>query len=917
MKATRVRKIVLWAGGAVALYAVVGFLVAPPIVRSQAQAILSEQLGRRVTIERVRINPFALSASVHNFSLKEQDGVTDAASFDELHVDIALSSLFRLAPVIEAVRLSKPFVRVVRHDEKTYSFQDIIDKLASAPPAPAAPPGPLPGFAVYNIELSDGRIELDDRPEKTRHTVTDLRIGVPFVSSLSSQVDIKVQPLLSAKVNGTPFEIAGETKPFADTQETTVRLDIDDLQLAKYLEYSPVPLRMRVASGRLDTRLVLSLSTLKEQLRTLTLSGSASLQDLKVQQADGAPLFALSRLSVDLDAVDLLGQRAMIKAVRIDAPEVDITRFKDGGLNLLAVIPASPATVPAPSSGPPFRFSVGEIALARGKVRFVDESTDKPARLALQNVSLDVSALGNAPETNAAVKFSSDTVAKGKLAYDGSLQLVPPRTEGQLNIANLRLGTLAPYIEQALNVVVAGGTFSTKGRLSVEAPQGRPVRVAYRAGASVANLALLDKPTSQDLLRWKSLALTGIEVESDPLKVVVGEIALSDFFSRLIVNADGTVNLQTLMRESSSDSAKPAPVAAGTPPDIRLGKVVLSGGSVSYSDFLVTPNYSVMLTSVSGSVTAITPEQPGEVELHGRIHQTAPVDIAGRINPLAKDLFVDLKVSARDIDLSPLSPYSLKYAGYGIDKGRLSVKLAYRIENGKLVAENNIYLDQLTFGAKVGSPTATDLPVLLAVALLKDKNGVINVDVPISGSLDEPEFNVGGVLAKVFGNLVVKAVSSPFAMLGSLVGGGEELAYVEFAPGSAALAAGDEAKLTSLAKALDGRPGLKLEVSGRIDPEADREILKRAELDRQAEAAKLKAGGELSAPELEKLMLADVQVSDGELRLLANARAQAAKDWLVATGNIAPERIFISTPNLGSEGIKDQGKPTRVDFSLR
>jgi hypothetical protein len=413
--------------------------------------------------------------------------------------------------------------------------------------------------------------------------------------------------------------------------------------------------------------------------------------------------------------------------------------------------------------------------------------------------------------------------------------------------------------------------------------------------------------------------VNGIEVELEPLKVAVAEIALTDFFSRLILSADGTLNLQTLMRESGASAAKPvpAPAAAGAPPDIRLGKVVLSGGSVSYSDFLVTPNYSVMLTGVGGSVTAITPEQPGEVELHARIHQTAPVDIAGRINPLAKDLFVDLKVSARDIDLSPLTPYSVKYAGYGIDKGRLSVKLAYRIENGKLVAENNIYLDQLTFGAKVGSHTATDLPVLLAVALLKDKNGVIDVNVPVSGSLDSPEFNVGNVLGQVFGNLVKKTVSSPFAALGSLVGGGEELAFLEFAPGSATLPAGDTAKLTSLAKALAGRPGLTLDVSGRIDPAADREVLKRAELDRQVEAAKLKAGGELSAAELEKLKLAEVQVSDGELRQLANARAQAAKDWLVASGKIAPERIFISTPNLGAEGIKDQGKPTRVDFSLR
>jgi hypothetical protein len=410
------------------------------------------------------------------------------------------------------------------------------------------------------------------------------------------------------------------------------------------------------------------------------------------------------------------------------------------------------------------------------------------------------------------------------------------------------------------------------------------------------------------------------------LKIVVGEIALSDFYSRLIVNADGTLNLQAILKEPAApatpaSTTPAAPPAPGAPPDIRLGKIVLRGGSVNYSDLFVRPNYNVMLTGMAGGVTELTPERPGEVELRARIHETAPVEIAGRVNPLASDLFVDLKVSARDINLSPLSPYSIKYAGYGITQGRLSVKLAYRIENRKLSAENNIYLDQLTFGEKVDSPTATRLPVQLAVALLKDKNGVIDVNVPIGGSLDSPEFGLGTVLAQVFGNLIATTVSKPFAMLGSLFGGGEELAYLEFAPGSAAVGA-DEAKLKALAKALDSRPGLKLEVRGGIDAAADRDALKRAALDREVRAAKLKASEgtaqtSVDPAETEQLMLSKMQVGDEELRRLADARAQAVKDWLVETGKIAAERIFIAAPKAPAESAQDQGKTSRVDFSLR
>jgi hypothetical protein len=392
---------------------------------------------------------------------------------------------------------------------------------------------------------------------------------------------------------------------------------------------------------------------------------------------------------------------------------------------------------------------------------------------------------------------------------------------------------------------------------------------------------------------------------------------------------------------------------------VRLGKIALRNGNVNFSDFFIKPNYSVALGAVEGAVSEMTPDKPGDVELHGRIHQTAPLEILGQVNSLSKDLFVDIKASVKDIELPSVTPYSVKYTGYGIQKGKLSVKVAYRIENRKLAAQNNVYLDQLTFGERVESPTATTLPVLFAVALMKDKNGVIDVDLPISGSLDDPEFSVGGIVIKALVNLLTKAVTAPFALLGSLVGGGgEELAFVEYAPGDSDLSEEDEKKLEALAKALDDRPGLKLEIGGRIDPNPDREALKRAAVDHQIKVAKLKDQGEtkgqsvddvtiapderdkylataykdakfdrprntlgllkdLPVAEMEQLMLANAKVADDDLRQLAYARAQAPKDWLVENGKIAPERVFIVAPWMNAEGIKDQGNPTRADFSLK
>ncbi|MBS1163708.1 MAG: ATPase involved in pili bisis [Burkholderiaceae bacterium] len=280
----------------------------------------------------------------------------------------------------------------------------------------------------------------------------------------------------------------------------------------------------------------------------------------------------------------------------------------------------------------------------------------------------------------------------------------------------------------------------------------------------------------------------------------------------------------------------------------------------------------------------------------------------------------------------------------------------YFIENRKLSAENRVVLDQLTFGEKVESPTATKLPVLLAVALLKDRNGVIDIDLPISGSIDDPQFSVGGLIVRVIVNLLVKVVTSPFALIGSLVGGGEELSYVEFAPGSAQLGADAQAKLQSIGKALADRPALKLDIAGRVDPEADREGLRKASLERQVRAQKAKELGkaadaadvavdaaeypkyltaayraadfpkprnvigfvkDLPVPEMETLLLTHASATDEDLRRLANERAQSVKTWLVETGRIAPERVFLVAPNVSGDGIKDKGRASRVDFSLK
>jgi hypothetical protein len=349
-----------------------------------------------------------------------------------------------------------------------------------------------------------------------------------------------------------------------------------------------------------------------------------------------------------------------------------------------------------------------------------------------------------------------------------------------------------------------------------------------------------------------------------------------------------------------------------------------------------------------------------DVELRGRIENYAPLEITGRVNPLRDDLFIDLNVTFRDMDLSPLTPYSGKYMGYTIEKGKVALNLHYLIEKKKLDAQNKILLDQFTLGSHVDSPDATKLPVKLAVALLKNRRGEISLDVPVSGQIDDPKFSLGRIILKILVNLLVKAATSPFALLGALFGGGEELSYVEFDPGMHDLNAEGIKKLDTLLKALNDRPALKLDLEGHADPENDREGLKQYLFNQKVKAQKVKdlvkKGGEtvsvdevrvepaeypkylkaaykeekfpkprnfigiakdLPVPEMEKLMLTNIVVKEDDLRQLASQRALVVKDYILKSKQVEPERVFLIEPKSIQPEKKEKVKDSRVDFRLK
>ena len=594
---------------------------------------------------------------------------------------------------------------------------------------------------------------------------------------------------------------------------------------------------------------------------------------------------------------------------------------------------------------------------------------------------------------------------------------VPRVGKAKVALMDLPLHLAGPYLGGLLDIEVEKAQTGFRGDLAWELrPEGPRLQArgdlvvddfransstAERGGAQRALVLARDGGGSggRQLLAWKSLSLRGIDLAlapAAPLRLAVAQTSLSDFYARVVLDETGRLNLQDVARAplqaastaaaasaSSAPSARPAPRAASpaaptsapspaTPPSlaatspvpvIRFGPITVSGGRVNFNDRFVRPNYSANLSELAGSLAAFSsepaaagaPPQLAELALRGRVEGTATLEVAGQVNPLARPLALDIRAKVRDLELPPLSPYAIKYAGYGIDRGKLSVDVAYLVKpDGQLTASNKIILHQLAFGDKVeGAPAS--LPVKLAVALLADRHGVIDLDLPVSGSLNDPQFSLGGVIWKVITNLVAKAVTAPFALLSSAFGGGgSELSTVEFAPGTAVLAAPAKESLDKVAKALLERPALSLTVTGESRLDAEREGWKRdrlkqflrSEKRRQAIAAGAAATAEVVVAEaetpallkevyrradiakpknalgfaqdvppaqMEALLLASIVIPDDAMQQLAVRRGVAVRDYL-ASRQLPTTRLFLGAPRQAR--ADDAGWTPRADLKL-
>jgi len=622
-----------------------------------------------------------------------------------------------------------------------------------------------------------------------------------------------------------------------------------------------------------------------------------------------------------------------------------------------------------PAQKSAWKLAVDRLTVAGYDVTVADAAVKPAATHKVRLASVEATELANENGFRGKATAKVELEHGGSVDVDSTFALEPLLVTAKVDAKGIDLVPLRPYMTQFQTVQLKSGAAAARGQVTLKGtPKG--LHVTYNGGAELSRFFAYDTAGQEDLLRFRSIKTSGVDfsVAPDaPLALTVGDIVVDKVYSRLVVLPDGKLNVQQLRTATSEAPDAPAQANADPRPrNVRIDRITFVDGRLNFTDHFIRPNYSADVGELQGSVTGLSSatESRANVELKGRYDGDSPVTIAGTVNPLRGDLFADIAAKGQDIQLSKLTAYSQRYAGYGIKEGRLTLDVKYHVEDGKLDGRNNITIDQLTFGDKVESPDAVQLPILFAVNLLKDADGRIALELPISGSLEDPKFEIGTVITQVLGQLLKKAVTSPFSLLAAVFGGNggpgadgkapaapagtvmaasgaaantpDDLAFIDFAPGHDELDAADERKLQTMARALQGRPGLTLEMAPRLDAERDLKALRWEALQRvvavdgkapdeaaypaavRAAYAKAKLGGdpkELSVAAMETALMDKAAVGEAELAALKEGRATRVRTWLVEQGKLPAARVVMAEARADAPEAK--AHTSRVDFSLR
>jgi hypothetical protein len=978
------RRLILW--GAIALlivagYAGFGFYGVPALIRSQGTAFVTRSYQRTLQLGEIHFNPFTLELNVWNIAFPDADGKPMVAT-QHLYVNLQLASLWNRGATFQAIQLEHPQVHARLRTDGALNLADLAKPFATEAPKPASAPMRL---FLTRLAVIGGEFTFVDlgHPGTLHAELRPVNFELRDFNTVGNGGN--GYTLAAATPAGEQFNWSGtlEVSPLASRG----LFNIKTLRVTTLTGLAGTAVPLTVSSGLLslaggyDFALHDGVAGLKVNLDSLAVT------DLAVRPNNGQLDYVLlPRIQIDGTHIDLARRSVLVDAVKVSGGQIHGWLNENGSVNLAELggskgtattaAPAPAATAPA-ASAPAWIVKVPAIDLHGLSVDFQDRSLKPTPTFTLSPLDISVAQFQWPFGPALAVQLKSGVDQSGSLTSQAQVSLPDVAVKAHVELTGFDLPVVQPYLARYTGLTLLSGQLAARIDLERDAKG----RLNVAGETDVTHFRTVDDELRMDFIKWDRLIVTGLKYRSDPAALSIDSVRAQAPYARVIIDQNRHLNITEALKPAGSATpdaaaapatpAAPAttrtvvlaPPAHATTMPLAIRTVVIANGSANYADQWIQPHFAIGLQQLNGSVDGLSSAAASraKIDLNGSVDRYAPAHIWGETNLLSQSTYTDISMSYRGIELTGVTPYSGHFAGYKIAKGKLTADLKYHIEDRKLTASHHIVVDQLQLGDKVDSPDAVNLPLKLAVSLLKDRNGVIDLDLPVTGSLDDPQFRIGPIIWKVFVNLLEKAVTAPFSLLGHLFGGGDQVNMVEFAPGSAALDATAKSRLDSIAKALDARPGLELDVPNTFSTVSDTPALAerhlqsllhqragvadeaplptgpaaqfnllltqyRAELGAKAPLPPLttaltsakKAKGETAdyAPasaELTAALLERVKVADGELQKLGNERAHAVQNVLLQGTNIDPARIFL----INGAAQPPAGNTVRLELALK
>lgn len=946
----------------VALYSLLGFLIIPGV----GLRIANQQLAQYATVpahlQRIEFNPFSLELTLWGLQIGEPG--KEQVGFERLYANLSLDSLWTKALHLEAVELDKPRNEVLFAKDGSLNLTQLF-KLPPSEPKPEEPAGdPFP-LRIGSIKLNEGYLHFQDlRPSEPIEFLYDsMNLELKNLSTLPD--DNADMALVAIGPNGGRIDWSGTLSLAPIASEGTLKVTEGRMKAFWPYVRDAVPLVLEEGVVSLDTHYKLNLSKETELLLDNT---SVRVAPFAIKAPDGRPLARLASLDVSETSIDLAKQQIIVGKIRSEKLETWAALERDGQLDWQKLFASQPAkATPKEKAEPaaaepsaeekaakepskPWQVLLKDVQLRNYQVHLADRSQKEPVALDVGPLNADVQNFDSLNQSPFTLKLDTGVGKQGKLQAAGQVNLAPVTAKLDVSTRDIDLRVAQAYISPFIRLELRSGMLSSD--LKVDLKSTEPLAFSVGGKAQVSQLHTLDTIKNRDFVKWQQLDLSGLSyVHGDALSI--DKVALLQPYARFIINEDRTTNVDDLLipqpaSAPATSQTKPATASTEKPLGIRIGGIDINDGSANFADLTLTPNFATAIQQLNGQIGTIDNRKPApaKVDVKGKVDRYAPVTIKGALNPFNPLASLDIATSFKRVELTTLTPYSGKFAGFRIRKGRLNLDLHYLITNGQLKAENKVVVEQLQLGEKVDSPDAVDLPIRLAVALLKDTEGKISIELPVTGDLNNPQFSVMPIIWQTLRNLVLRAAQAPFKFIGGLIAGGgaEDLGNVAFAPGSSDLSADAQSALDKLASALKERPELRLEIEGTSAQSSDGPLIAKQRLEREYQAtwykilqrrgdkvpanasmlvvddsdkpamlegiyrARLKQQPpaewqQLSRDErtakLHDAVIKSWAESTALLRQLGQDRAGSIKDYLVDKGQLEDDRVYFIDTNLG------------------